>query len=551
MRSALPLSARVVAALLILTAPAAAATVYVAPSGNDQNDGSITAPLATPARALALAGPGDTVLLRAGSYAISQQLQIRQTGLTLQSYPGEVAQLVAPTTDTAGVNSLIVVYAGHVTVANLELQGAAYYGIKLDDYYGPQPGITLRNLYIHHTGRDGIKVQRADSVRIEDNEVAFTGVRDASNAEGIDVMGAVGATIRGNHVHDIATTGIYVKAGTRQAAVEANRVERTGYSGILIGSESLAQYMRDGAVYEAIDSHARNNIVVDATLTGLGSVAGDNIRFENNTVINAARSGQAVFRTAPNEYGTQTRNVTLRNNIFVLTPGSTRPMVQLYFYSGPITSDNNLWFSADGRYGFWRESSTGSSFWNSLAQWQMGMNADWSSRTDDPLLDATALYRPLAGSPTVDSGMGIYEVTADFSGIARPQGLGYEMGAHERVEPVAAPAPTLREPTPTQPAPAPEPVAPPSAPASLTATQTSRASVALKWSDTSTNEQGFRIERSINGAAFTTLSSVAAGAVTFTDTAAKMGKTYGYRVVAFNDGGASAASNIASVTIRK
>jgi hypothetical protein len=48
-------------------------------------------------------------------------------------------------------------------------------------------------------------------------------------------------------------------------------------------------------------------------LAGLGSIAGDNVRFENNTVINAAKTGQAVFRAAPNEYKTQPRNVLLKN----------------------------------------------------------------------------------------------------------------------------------------------------------------------------------------------------------------------------------------------
>ena len=59
--------------------------------------------------------------------------------------------------------------------------------------------------------------------------------------------------------------------------------------------------MRNGALYEAIDSTARNNIVVDTVLAGLGSIAGDDVRFENNTVINAAKTGQAVFRAAANE----------------------------------------------------------------------------------------------------------------------------------------------------------------------------------------------------------------------------------------------------------
>jgi hypothetical protein len=262
--------------------------------------------------------------------------------------------------------------------------------------------------------------------------VAFTGVRDASNAEGIDVMGAIVATLRRNHVHDIPTTGIYVKAGTRQAVVEANRVERTGHAGILLGSETAAEFMRDGAVHEAIDSLARNNIVVDAALAGLGSIAGDNVRFENNTVINAARAGQAVFRAAANEYNAQPRNILLKNNVFVLATASTRPMVHLHNYSGAIASDSNIWFSASGTYKFWRETTGGAaSYWAGLAQWRNGANADWHSRVADPLLDAASLYRPRAGSPVTDTGERLGEVPADYSGTPRPQGTTHDIGAHE------------------------------------------------------------------------------------------------------------------------
>ena len=141
--------------------------------------------------------------------------------------------------------------------------------MKIDDHYGPVLAVTLRGLYVHHTGRDGLKIQQADGVVVEDCEIGFTGMRDASNAEGIDMMATVGATIRRNYVHDTATNGIFVKGGTRQALLDSNIVERTGYSGILVGSESDAAFMRDGVQHEAIDSTARNNIVIDAAYAGL------------------------------------------------------------------------------------------------------------------------------------------------------------------------------------------------------------------------------------------------------------------------------------------
>lgn len=433
---------RALAAAVLMTTPAFAATLHVSPFGNDLNSGTLAAPIATPGKALALAAAGDTILLRGGTYSITSSLSITRAGLTLRSYPGEWARIVAGTTN---VTSVVLVYASRVTVESVELQGASHYGIKLDDLYGPQTGITVRSVKIHHTGRDGIKSQNADGVLIEDCEVAWTGVRDASNAEGIDVMGSIGAMVRRNYVHDIATTGIYVKAGTRQAVVDSNRVERTGHAGILLGSESAAQYMRNGALHEAIDSIARNNIVLDTALAGIGSIAGDNVRFDNNTVINAARTGQAVFRAAANGYGTQPRNIVLKNNVLVLASSSTRPIIHLNNHAGPIVSDSNIWFSPGGRYGFWRDSTTGpNSYWTSLDQWRSGMNADARSHTIDPLLDAARLYRPLPGSPAVDSGEALAEVTADYSSTPRPVGSASDIGAHEGTARILTPPPNLR-----------------------------------------------------------------------------------------------------------
>ena len=530
MRLILNSCVRAALAICVVAGPAQATTWYVATTGNDANAGTVNSPLATPARALELAAPNDTILLRGGTYTITRSLQIQQAGLTIASYPGEWARVVGGTTDLRKLTSILIVYTSDVTVSRLELQGASYYGIKLDDLNGPSTGIRISGVYIHHTGRDGIKGQNADNVVIENSEIGFTGVRDSSNAEGIDLMGSIVATIRGNYVHDTATTGIYVKAGTQQATVEGNRVERTGHAGILLGSESAAAFMRNGVLPEAIDSVARNNLVVDTALAGLGSVAGDNVRFENNTVINAARSGQAAFRVAPNDYATPSRAVLLKNNIFVLDPASTRPMVQLYDYSDVLLSDHNIWYSAGGQYAFWREFSTGgSSYWSAFPAWQTGVNADWNSFAVDPLLSAGDLFKPLEGSPAVDAGEPLPDVTTDYSGTVRPKGAGYDIGAHEGITTVPAP-----------PAPA--------APQSLVATAVSRSRVDLSWFDSSSGEAGFRVERAPAGGGFVLIATLGPDVESFADTTVKPNKSYVYRLSAFNSAGASPYSNTATAT---
>jgi hypothetical protein len=521
--------ALVCAVLVAVASEAAAATLYVSPTGNDSNPGTLSAPLATPGRAVELAAAGDTISLREGRYTITRTLLITQPGLTVASYPGERAAIVGGTTDLSGLPALFFVYASSVTIANLELQGGSYYGIKLDDLYGPQTGQRIVGCYIHHTGRDGIKAQRADGAVIEDNEIAFSGVRDGSNAEGIDVIGSLGVTIRRNYIHDIATNGMYLKGGTVGGVVEKNLVVNTGQVGILLGSETDAQFMRNGVAHEAIDSIARNNVVVGTAMAGLGSIAGLNVRFENNTVVDAARTAQGAFRLATNQFGTSPEQVLFKNNVVALEASSVRPLVYTYQFTGTLVSDRNVWFSPNGRYEFWRETSAGTTRWTSLAQWQQAMNVDGTSIAGDPLLNSADLYRPFPESPAIDAGETLAEVVDDYSDIVRPQGAGYDIGAHEGAT--------------SAPPPPPPPPAVPSAPTNLTAKAVAPTRIDLAWSDTSATEDGFRIERSKDGQTYTVIATVGANVTAFSDTGVTANTTYYYRVAAFNAGGVSGYSN--------
>ena len=75
----------------------------------------------------------------------------------------------------------------------------------------------------------------------------------------------------------------------------------------------------------------------------------------------------------------------------------------------------------------------------------------------------------------------------------------------------------------------------------------------LTWTDNSTNEQNFNIERTTaasvaacaTAAGFTPLISITANSVTFVDSTVTEGTVYCYRVNASNTAGASAYSNIA------
>jgi hypothetical protein len=99
------------------------------------------------------------------------------------------------------------------------------------------------------------------------------------------------------------------------------------------------------------------------------------------------------------------------------------------------------------------------------------------------------------------------------------------------------------------PAPAPPPPPPsdlPADPSDLSASPTSRTSVDIAWSDNSSNENGFKIERSENGRSWSQIATVGAGATSYSDDGLRRNKTYSYRVRAYNGSGNSGYSNVAS-----
>lgn len=406
-----------------------ARTLYVAPDGSNGSAGTLAQPLADPASALRRAAPGDTVVLRAGRYDLAKPLRITEDGITLAGAPGEAALLAAPTSDEADVAHVVVITASRVTLSNLEIRGGSYYGVKIDvgEAGKPARSVTLRDCRIGGTGRDCVKTFNADDLLIEDCDIGPSGVRDASNAEGIDSIGSHGVTIRRNHVHDTATNGIYLKGGATDGLVEACRIENVAHAaGILLGQDTDAEFMRDGAQYEAIRCTARNNIVVNTGGAGLGTYSGDNISFQNNTLYNVARESSAGIWVGINRRNIAARAIDMKNNI-VVTSGE-RPFVYLLKAQGPVDSDYNL-FSTLGKAGHFRIERNGKVSTLTLSAWQQSTGGDKHSKNSAPRLDAANLFRPLSGSPAVSGGIELPGLTSDFRGKPRHKGKRFDIGA--------------------------------------------------------------------------------------------------------------------------
>jgi len=82
-------------------------------------------------------------------------------------------------------------------------------------------------------------------------------------------------------------------------------------------------------------------------------------------------------------------------------------------------------------------------------------------------------------------------------------------------------------------------IALPTTPTNLTAVITSSRSALLSWKDNSTNEDGFNIERKINGGIYALVGTAGSNASTYSDATLTPNTSYTYRIYAFNKGGNS------------
>jgi hypothetical protein len=93
---------------------------------------------------------------------------------------------------------------------------------------------------------------------------------------------------------------------------------------------------------------------------------------------------------------------------------------------------------------------------------------------------------------------------------------------------------------------------PPSPPSTLTATPVSRSQINLSWTDNSSNETGFKIERCRGSSCtnFSQIATVGPNVSKYSDTGLRRNTWYTYRVRAYNSAGNSAYSYASTKTLR-
>ena len=167
--------------------PLAGATYYVSPNGNDADPGTRDAPWRTPGYGSRQLHPGDTLVLLAGTYKLSQydeDIVTPPSGtatawVTIKGEDGTRPVL-------AGRNNLAMAMnlsgASYVRIQNLEIthdrlaSGEDLYfreGILMAD--APASHIALEDLYIHHIDGFGIDIQDVNDLQVINCRIEYCG----------------------------------------------------------------------------------------------------------------------------------------------------------------------------------------------------------------------------------------------------------------------------------------------------------------------------------------------------------------------------------------
>jgi hypothetical protein len=434
---------------------AQAASWYVATNGNDNNAGTLASPFKTLTAAIEAANPGDDILLRGGNYQ-SNEIRINKSDLHIKSYPGEWAVITA-ITNVEDVSACLWYNEPETnggSLERLEIVGGYYYAIKFEtnwDWDNAVPfnqrrgvsNVTVKDCNIHHSGRDGIKLTPAcANITILNCEIHHTGAGPGAlidlNAEGIDNVNAPNLTVRNCHIHDIATTGLYVKGGGKNCVIDGNLIENCGEGGIYLGFYTDAEWFDTNAnstYFENINGLVMNNLIVNTQHAGIGLWGAKDAQVYNNTVINGGQAEHAglFFNTTDvwlddnNSARVGSENVRIQNNIFVQAASQNLALVRVRenALKGNNVIDNNIYYDPNGAV--FMDDNLDWQDW-SLSQWKAQTFRDLHSFDTDPKLDAN--FHLLSSSPCINTGVNLTVVNHDIDNHLRTDGAN-DIGADE------------------------------------------------------------------------------------------------------------------------
>jgi parallel beta-helix repeat protein len=324
--------------LLFALTSAGGPTYYVAPNGNDSNRGSLRSPWRTIVHAVRVTRPGDTILLRAGTYT-DREVWIRDKfgwggspgkPKTIGAYPGEQPAIRSP--------KGFLIYASWVRIEGLKFYDEGV-STSIEDGNAVEHVEVLNNHFIGKF-RYGAVELIGNNLRIEGNVIEITR-QDSKLDHGIYLHAGKHNVVRANRISNSQGFGIHVydekkryypaqvmKDGFQDILIESNVVSGSkGASGLIVATA-------DGIPVRNV--RIRNNTFASNDLTGIEIRTGDGVQVHNNTIVNNGRQGIQIGKRG------QVANVHIRNNIIVNPPNAVCQTGCFWYGRYHIQSGSNV-----------------------------------------------------------------------------------------------------------------------------------------------------------------------------------------------------------------
>ena len=264
--------------------------------------------------------PGDTLMLRGGTYAQSARRAVTCVGtaaapIVIRSAPGESALLTRPADNIDTQNNIELVGCSYLVLRDLRFQGGSC-GMRIigGDH------VTIEGCEIFETGNNAIAMNSGsytyEGFVLRRNHIHHTGLSTSGTTEGEgmylgcndNACRVANSLVEGNYIHHLRATsdggndGIEVKVGSHGNTIRNNVIHDTNigrqYPGIFVyGGGPTVNVVEGNAIWnsgEAIqvvsDAIVRNNILFNSSSTGItaaphGQVSSmRNVTIVNNTI---------------------------------------------------------------------------------------------------------------------------------------------------------------------------------------------------------------------------------------------------------------------------
>ncbi len=415
-------TARVLAALIVaIGGPGRAKAIdyHVSPTGLDSAAGSAAAPWKTLQRAANQVGPGDRVLVQAGTYT---GFHLTTSGLAdapiqFLAAPGVlINQRNATTPD--GIN---LEQASYIVIDGFRVENMPRTGIRtVGNAENHAKFVTIRNSTGINNFKWGILTGHVDDLVIEHNLMA-----NSQDEHGIYVSNSGDRPlVRGNLVYGNKRSGIQLNAdaslGGDGVISDALIAENVIYNNGTLGGSALNF---DGVQ----SSRVVNNLLYNNHASGISLYQIDGGEpAKNNVIVNNTIHQASDGRWAINIRDGSTGN-TLLNNILV-TEHPARGAVS-------VTADSLANFVSDSNVVTSRFTTTDGASTLSLAQWRTQTGQDLNSTVaaaNDLFINwAAGDYRLKPQSAALNNGVTQLAPGADLAGVERPIGAALDRGAFE------------------------------------------------------------------------------------------------------------------------